>query len=215
MNNKKRLSDLLRDEAQRSPDTESIEEVVDLAADTTLAETEPLDETDVSAVNTSSRTKRTNPTKAELETTLTELQAALQAAQIREEHLGQQIANLQLELQEQKTLVHNLQPTLEQTNQLKTELEQAKKVILQLSEINSKSTPSAIAPKKESQANSKPTQSAAITPRKESRDFRAQNLNLKKLPQHSIQPHQSLEPNPPDSHGSNTKLSNKDIGWFD
>lgn len=215
--NKKRLSDLLRDEAEKSPETESIEEVVNnLEVDTTLSDIEPLDETldEHSPVNTTSRARRTSPTKAELETTLTELQEALQAAQMREESLGQQIADLQLELQEQKLLVKNLQPILEQTNQLKTELEQAKKVILQLSEINSASTQSAIAPKKESQANSKPTQSA-ITPRKESRDFRAQNLNLKKLPHHSIQPPQSLEPNPPDSPGSNSKLSNKDIGWFD
>lgn len=196
--NKKRLSDLLRDEAQKSPD-ESIEEVVNnLEVDITLPETEPLDETldEHSPVNTTSRTKRTTPTKAELETTLTELQEALQAAQMREESLGQQIVDLQLELQEQKLLVKTLQPILEQTNQLKTELEQAKKVILQLSEINSKSTQSAITPKKES-------------------EFRAQNLNLKKLPHHSIQPPQSLEPNPPDSPGSNSKLSNKDIGWFD
>ena len=197
--NKKRLSDLLRDEAQKSPD-ESIEEVVNnLEVDITLPETEPLDETldEHSPVNTTSRTKRTTPTKAELETTLTELQEALQAAQMREESLGQQIVGLQLELQEQKLLVKTLQPILEQTNQLKTELEQAKKVILQLSEINSKSTQS------------------AITPKKESGDFRAQNLNLKKLPHHSIQPPQSLEPNPPDSPGSNSKLSNRDIGWFD
>lgn len=141
--NKKRLSDLLRDEAEKSPDTESIEEVVNnLEVDTTLSDTEPLDETsdEHSPVNITSRAKRTSPTKAELETTLTELQEALQAAQIREESLGQQIAGLQLELQEQKTLVKNLQPILEQTNQLKTELEQAKKVILQLSEINSTST---------------------------------------------------------------------------
>ena len=197
--NKKRLSDLLRDEAQKSPD-ESIEEVVNnLEVDITLPETESLDETldEHSPVNTTSRTKRTNPTKAELETTLTELQEALQAAQMREESLGQQVVDLQLELQEQKLLVKTLQPILEQTNQLKTELEQAKKVILQLSEINSKSTQS------------------AITPKKELGDFRAQNLNLKKLPHHSIQPPQSLEPNPPDSPGSNSKLSNKDIGWFD
>ncbi|MBW4638103.1 MAG: hypothetical protein KME05_07670 [Gloeocapsa sp. UFS-A4-WI-NPMV-4B04] len=213
--NKKRLSDLLRDEAQKSPD-ESIEEVVNnLEVDITLPETESLDETldEHSPVNTTSRTKRTNPTKAELETTLTELQEALQAAQMREESLGQQVVDLQLELQEQKLLVKTLQPILEQTNQLKTELEQAKKVILQLSEINSKSTQSAITPKKEAQVNYKPTQSA-ITPKKES-EFRAQNLNLKKLPHHSIQPPQSLEPNPPDSPGSNSKLSNKDIGWFD
>ena len=105
--NKKRLSDLLRDEAQKSPD-ESIEEVVNnLEVDITLPETEPFDETldEHSPVNTTSRTKRTTPTKAELETTLTELQEALLAAQMREESLGQQVVDLQLELQEQKLLV--------------------------------------------------------------------------------------------------------------
>lgn len=191
---KKRLVDLLREEAQESPDpeTEVTQEAApdQLEADTTLLETEPPDKTtaEPSSVDPAAtlRAKRTDPTKAEPETTVLELQEILQAAYGKENSLQQQIANLQSDLQEQKILVQKLQATLEQSNQIKAELEQAKKVILQLSEANSKTTQEVNAPKQENKGTS------------------SQKLGLKKLPHHSIQ-----------SNAPASNISNVDIGWFD
>jgi len=220
---KKRLSDLLREEAQKSPDpeAEAIQEVAPepLEPDPTLDETEQLYETsdEPSPVNTSAtpRAKRTGPTKAELETKMTELREALLEAHGKETSLQQQIADLQSDLQEQKILVQKLQAALEQTNQIKAELEQAKKVILQLSEVGSKTTQAVNTPKKENEGFKSQkltlTTQEVNTPKKENEGFKQQKLTFKKLPQHSIQP------NFPDSKPSNPekKLSNKDIGWFD
>ena len=144
---KKRLVDLLQEEAQKSPDPE---EAASDQPDPTLAETEPVDETtdEPSKVNTPARAKHI-PTKADLETTVSELSEALEAAQKKESSLQQQIAGLQSDLQEQKILLQKLLAELEPTNQIKAELEQAKKVILQLLEANSKTTQAADPPKKE------------------------------------------------------------------
>ncbi len=198
---KKRLGELLREEAQESPDpaTEVIQEAApdQLEAETALSETELPDETttEPSSVEpaVTLRARRTGPTKAELETTVLELQEILQAAYGKENSLQQQIANLQSDLQEQKILVQNLQAALEQSHQIKAELEQAKKVILQLSAANSKTTREVNLPKKE-----------VNTPKQEKKGTSSQKLGLKKLPYHSIQP---------DSPSG--KTFEKNVGWFD
>jgi chromosome segregation ATPase len=194
---KKRLADLLQEETQKSPDLET--DIIQEPApdqpsepDPTVSEAEPLYETTEEPspvkMSASPQAKRTSPTKAELETTVTELREALQAAKGKEDFLQQQITDLQSDLHEQKILVQKLQAELGQTNEIKAEFEQAKKVILQLSE-----------------ASSKPTQEVN-TRKKENKDFSSQKLALKKLPQHSIEP----KLNSPSS-----KVSNADIGWFD
>jgi len=196
MMTKKRLADLLREEAQQSPEleTEAIQETAPdqpLEPDTTLSETEPLDETtaEPSPVDPSAaaRAKRLGPpTKADLEMTVAELSEALQSAHGRENFLQQQLANLQLDLQEQKRLVQNLQAALEQAEQLKVEFEQAKEVILKLTEANSKKSPE------------------VKTARQEEQGFKPQNSGLKTIPYHSIQ-----------QSAPSTKLSNADVGWVD
>jgi predicted RNase H-like nuclease (RuvC/YqgF family) len=190
---KKRLEDLLREEAGKPLDSETKalpETALDqLPTDVTPSEMEPLSGINVEPSpenSTISRPKRSNPTKAELETTVTELQEALQAAYQNESSLQQQVANLQLELQEQKTLVEKLQAVVEQVDQLKAELEEAKAVILQLSETNSRTTQKTIAKEQEI------------------KDSRSRTLSLKKLPR------QVTQPNIPSK-----KLSDRDIGWFD
>ena len=183
---KKRLVDLLQEEAQKSPDLE--EAAPDqLEPDPPLSLPEPVDETtdEPSQVNTAARAKRV-PTKAELETTVSELSEALQVAHDKENSLQQQITNLQSDLQEQKILLQRLLAELEPTNQFKAELDQAKKVILQLLEANSKTTQEANTPKKENKGTS------------------SQKVALKKLPQHSIQP---------DSPSG--KTFERNVGWFD
>lgn len=176
---KKRLEDLLREEAGKPHDSET----------EALPEMKSLSETnaDPLPINgpATSRPKRTNPTKAELETTVSELEEALDTAHQNENSLQQQVADLQSELQEQKTLVEKLQEVLEHSDQLKAELEEAKAVILRLSATNSKTTQYDI--------------------RKGSKDVAgSQALSLKKLP------HQVTQSDIPSK-----KLTDRDIGWFD
>lgn len=121
-----------------------------------------------------------------LKTTVTELKELMQETHRKENSSEQQFADLQSDLQDQKTLIQKLQADLNQVNQLKAELEQAKKVILQLAEVNSKLT------------------QEVDTLRKENEGFKSQKLGLKKLP------HQSMQPN-----SSSIRISNTDIGWVD
>ena len=189
---KKSLGDLLREEAQQPPDpeAEAIQEAASepLEPSSTLSETEPINETtdQPPQVNTATTRAKRIPTKAELETTVSELSEALQAAHRKESSLQQQIADLQSDLQEQKILLQKQIAELEPTKQIKAELEQAKKVILQLLEANSKTTQEANTPKKENKGTS------------------SQKVALKKLPQHSIQP-----------DSSSGKTFERNVGWFD
>ena len=155
---RKRLEDLVREEAQKSlkPENEAAtaEQTIELEA-TVVPETD----NDQSL----SGAKRATPTKADLETTLKELKAALQAAEEDNSSWQQQTATLQSDLQEQKTLVEKLQ----------VELNQAKQLILKLTESNSPP------PQKE---NPQPSP-------KENKSIKPQNLSLrtKTIPYHSMQ----------------------------
>jgi predicted RNase H-like nuclease (RuvC/YqgF family) len=192
---KKRLADLLREEAQQSPEleTEAIQEAPGEPLEPlTLSETEPTDETtaDPSPINLSVAPRANKrlgpPTKADLETTVAELREALQSAHGRENSLQQQLDTLQLELQEQKRLVQNLQAAVEQAEQIKVEYERAKEVILKLTEANSKKSPE------------------VNLARQEDQGFKSQKSELKKIPYHSIR-----------QSAPSTKLSNADVGWVD
>ncbi len=172
---KKRLEDLLREEAEKSPQLED---------QTIQVPSEEILEPDTISVSETSHSRRTSPTKAELETMLKELRAALEAAQEENTALQQEIVALHSDSQEQKTLVEKLQ----------SELEQAKKMILQLSEHNSK--PAAI-------VNSKP---AAIvnTATGKNQSTKLQKFAVDKSPRPTDQPNSQ-------SNG----LFNQDVGWFD
>ena len=204
---KKRLADLIQEEAQKPGDSdEATQEATPeqtLEPDASLSDTELSDETtadettaELPPVNTStpSRAKRTNLTKAELETTLAELRDALQAAHQKENFLQQQIAGLKSDFQEQNKLVQKLQAEVEQADRVKAELEQAKKVILQLAEANSKVIQD-VNTSKQQEVN---------TSKQADESFRFQKSGLKKIPYSSIQP------NLPSS-----KIPDKDIGWVD
>lgn len=149
---KKSLTDLLREEVQKSPELESELEGENIQDTTAVEELQ---------MNTPSkaRTRTSSTTKAELETTVAELKAALKkaekAAQDKEEiftdlkkaleeshenegSLQQQINELQSELQQQKQFVEKLQNAQKQLEQIKTEFEKAKKAAVQLAEVNEK-----------------------------------------------------------------------------
>ena len=147
---KKSLTDLLREEVQKSPDLEA-----ENAQEITAVEESPM--------NTPSKpgTRNSSPTKADLETTVAQLTAALEKAkqatpaqaelvselknaltesQEKESSLQQQITELQSELKQQKQTVEKLQAQLEKLDPLKIEFEQAKTAALQLAQVNEKLT---------------------------------------------------------------------------
>ncbi len=189
MTTKKRLADLLREEAQQPPDpVEAIQEAAPepLEPAPTLSETQPSHDPDQpSPLNAATPAKRI-PTKAELETTVSELREALNESHGKENSLRQQIADLKSDLQEQKILLQKLLAELEPANQIKAELEQAKKVILQLLEDSSKTT------------------QEVNTAKKEKENSKSQKLALKKSP------HTSIEPSSPSD-----EVFERNVGWFD
>jgi hypothetical protein len=179
---KKRLSDVLREEAQKTSESSDVWEpqkqddrLPEAAAETleTTVETTAIDaeaanmeaiDTEASRVPEDSESeeqsaaeaakpvssashRRASSTKADLESLVAELRTALddarKTAQATETALQQQVAALQADLQTQQGLTQKLQTDLREFQQLKTELEDAKKMILRLSQVNTKPTPAA------------------------------------------------------------------------
>ncbi|QDL11566.1 hypothetical protein DP113_30140 [Brasilonema octagenarum UFV-E1] len=135
---KKRLSDLLQEEAQKLSPSEGETTIdVDAVADdnsstSSDSDTENEEETQQAAETTTS--KRTTPTKAELEATVKELKEALEKAQKKETSLVKQLKNtLEKTQQNQASVVNELKETMEKTQkkeasvvkQLKETLEKA------------------------------------------------------------------------------------------
>jgi hypothetical protein len=122
---KKSLSDLIQEEAQKFTPTggESAIEVsaVEVAEQTISAAEAPTQASEPTS------SKRTGPTKADLEITVKELQETLQEADQKQKTLQQKIVDLQSTLFEQKTLAERLIKELDET----------KKTALHLAEANS------------------------------------------------------------------------------
>ncbi|MBE9125941.1 MULTISPECIES: hypothetical protein [unclassified Coleofasciculus] len=152
---KKRLTDLLREEVEKlaEPDEENNETSgeQDLEQDTEAVEKPTM------TTQSKSNARRSAPTKAELEATVTELRAALEETQHqdttlielkealeeanqREASLQQQITDLQANLEQQKDSVEKLQQQLKTIEGLKAEFEQAKKAAVQLAQANERLT---------------------------------------------------------------------------
>jgi chromosome segregation ATPase len=123
---KKRLSDLLQEEAEKLTPTQSESAIevaaVEVAEDTSEAEESPTQTQELTS------NRRTNPTKADLEVTIKELKETLEQSQKNEKTLQQQITELKSAASEQKA----------STQRLTKELDDAKKTVLQLAEANSK-----------------------------------------------------------------------------
>ncbi|HEY9699746.1 MAG TPA: hypothetical protein V6D10_20970 [Trichocoleus sp.] len=161
---KKRLSDLLREEAQKSGEAAS-EQSENQQTEGTIApaaekanepakaapEAEPPEAAQPVEPEASpeepSHQRKSSPTKVELEGLVAELKAALaasrQTTQQQEDALNQQITTLQASLQDQQSLIEKLQTEVQQAQSLKKELEEAKQMILQLSQANAKPAPAA------------------------------------------------------------------------
>jgi hypothetical protein len=188
---KKRLSDLLREEVNKSadggesaaPSAESASTEASAQPDPTPAEAnatdptptqapqgeplrlglhpsqqgkaeapapEPIAEPIAELTPTNGTGRRHSPTKADLEATIAELKTQLAAAQQQsqqqvqqqsqqqETQLNQQLDRLQTEVKRQQATIEQLQGEIQHAKSLRAELEEARQVILKLSEINAK-----------------------------------------------------------------------------
>lgn len=193
---RKRLGDLVRQEAQdRSEDEADNATALEVEATVVPEASEEADDESVA-----SGAKRSNPTKADLETTVKELKAALQAAESDNNSWQEKNSALQSELQQHKALVDKLQ----------IELEEAKQTILKLTESNSP-PPKSPPPKLENNYPPAKVENNSPPPKIEKNTTKSP-LALRKLPYHSIQPNSSfadISDSNPDS------ISNSDLGWFD
>lgn len=159
---RKNLSDLLRQEAQKSPNSEAEtvkndDKIIDVPALATV-EVAAEEVKEEASIDDKTAAKRSTHTKAELETTIAELQATLETAketeangqkeiaelrsqlkksQQNEQKLEKELAELRSEIESQKKLLKQQEQKLEKTNQIKKELDEAKKTSLQLANANS------------------------------------------------------------------------------
>lgn len=153
---KKRLADMLKAELQKSPepkveivpeikDDRNLESVSIAPAESSVGVQQTFQDavvTQESPMNPpakpSARRRTTNPANADLEVTVTNLREDLKEAQQKESSLQQQINDLQTALQEQQTSLNKLQDDQEQTNYLKSRVEEVKQDALHLAEVNDK-----------------------------------------------------------------------------
>ncbi|MDZ7996227.1 MAG: hypothetical protein RM022_011925 [Nostoc sp. EfeVER01] len=133
MARKQSLSDLLQEEAQKFTPPEG-ESAIEVTAEKVVEEQAASDEESLGQPLEPASTKRTSPTKADLEATVKELTSNLETSHKKEASLGQEITDLQSKLSKQKTFVSEQKSLLEQ---LTKELDETKKAALQLAEANS------------------------------------------------------------------------------
>ncbi|MEH2107781.1 hypothetical protein [Nostoc sp.] len=133
MARKQSLSDLLQEEAQKFTPSEG-ESAIEVTAEKIVEEQASDDEESLGQPLELTSTKRTSPTKADLEATVKELTSNLETSHKKEASLGLEVADLQSKLSKQKTFVSEQKSLLEQ---LTKELDETKKAALQLAEANS------------------------------------------------------------------------------
>ncbi|MDZ7952941.1 hypothetical protein [Nostoc sp. DedQUE09] len=133
MARKQSLSDLLQEEAQKFTPPEG-ESAIEVTAEKIVEEQASDDEESLGQPLEPTSTKRTSPTKADLEATVKELTSNLETSHKKEASLEQEITDLQSKLSKQKTFVSEQKSLLEQ---LTKELDETKKTALQLAEANS------------------------------------------------------------------------------
>ncbi|MBD2244477.1 hypothetical protein [Nostoc sp. FACHB-888] len=167
MARKQSLSDLLQEEAQKFTPPEG-ESAIEITAEEIAEQQASSDDESSAQTPEPNSTKRTTPTKAELEVIVKELTTNLEESHKKEASLEQEIADLQSKLSRQKTLVSE-QKSLAQ--QVAKELDETKKTALQLAEANSKLIEEINALKQTAEDNSKLAvalkETSAIKPVKE------------------------------------------------
>jgi chromosome segregation ATPase len=195
MARKQSLSDLLQEEAQKFTPPEG-ESAIEVTAEPIAEEQASLDEESSAQTPELNSTKRTSPTKADLEATVKELTSNLEKSHQKESSLEQEIANLQSKLSKQQTLGSE-QKLL--TQQVAKELEETKKTALQLAEANSQLIEEINALKQTAEDNSKKLvvkETSAIKPVKDHYN----PLNYKKSHRSSETLAQNQPQNQPDQY---------------
>jgi chromosome segregation ATPase len=195
MARKQSLSDLLQEEAQKFTPPEG-ESAIEVTAEAIAEEQASLDEESSAQTPELNSTKRTSPTKADLEATVKELTSNLEKSHQKESSLEQEIANLQSKLSKQQTLGSE-QKLL--TQQVAKELEETKKTALQLAEANSQLIEEINALKQTAEDNSKKLvvkETSAIKPVKDHYN----PLNYKKSHRSSETLAQNQPQNQPDQY---------------
>ncbi|MCC5617272.1 hypothetical protein LC605_19725 [Nostoc sp. CHAB 5836] len=99
---KQSLSELLQEEAQKFTPPEG-ESAIEVTAEKIVEEQASSDEESSAETPDPTSTKRTSPTKADLEATVKELTSNLETSHKKEASLGQEVAELQSKLSKQKT----------------------------------------------------------------------------------------------------------------
>jgi len=145
---RKRLSDMLREEAQKPVETESESALTDQAPVSSAGAAQSKPAAKPKSTTTGSRAASASQSSiaAKAEATaiapeVTRLKAELETAAKQVADLNQQITDLKAELGNQSTAAKKLQTNSEKaeqrSQQLETELSEAKQTILQLAEVNS------------------------------------------------------------------------------
>ena len=152
--------------------------------------------------------------QARLETTVAELKAALQEAKVREEVLQRQVESLQTDLTAAQETLGQLQQEQNHAVQTKTELEEARKVILQLSELNADLNEQLkVAKTVPVKTVNQPVPSALQAPAK----FPAHDASRMITPEMHSQVELRRMLKHPTAPGAppNTAMTNEEIGWVD
>ncbi len=153
MASKKNLSDLLREEVNKIPQSNPSDQQAaqvkpslsehQLASEEASMSTSTPDHAKGTTKTTTGTTRRSSTrksssrlTKIELESKVTSLTEGLKAAQEKESSLQEQIDHLESTLEQQNSSIQDLQDSLAQTQSLQTKLEQAKKDVLKLAQEN-------------------------------------------------------------------------------
>lgn len=247
---RKRLSDLLREEAKKASESEP-QDGQEPDASATPGESsektpQPQQPTPKSTAQSKVKSTASNdsasqttvdteavalPEEAsapavELEAMIAELKTALsttrQTAEQQEAALKADIANLKQELQNKQKQIDQFHSEVQQIQYLKTELEDARKMILQLSQVNAQPAPPTPSPPStrvaEPELESSPNvaQTAKPLPVKARGDRKPHEIELHKILDHPTQP--GTLPTMPSEKitvQETSKLSDTDMGWVD
>lgn len=234
MATRKQLSDVLREEANKSstPETESKAEDWEQSNQAKASKptsTKPASKTGQSASQPAAQSKKPKTSEAldpsvvvtALDGETDDLRTALDDARMREGVLQRKIDALESDLDKHRTLVQQLTTDLEQAKHSKAELDEAKRVIVQLSELNSnlavaakasklaQVTPQAAEPSAPPQVAKSPA-----TPPPAATNARTVHPGHTTSQRSQIELHRMFD-HPVLPAPSSTSLSDDEIGWVD
>ncbi|MBF2026788.1 MAG: hypothetical protein IGS48_08480 [Oscillatoriales cyanobacterium C42_A2020_001] len=219
---RKRLSDLLREEANKPADggAETGADEQAAIAQPTSSNSSKNNPTKISETPSSKATS--SPANAALNSKIAELQQALETAKQHENDLKHQVTDLKADLKTQTAATKKLQTqleTVEQRNhQLETELAEAKQTVLQLADGNSQLKQEIDSLKHAHKPTTLAAPSKPATPAVKSNES-AQSLAARPLTQQEIlrrrQADSLAHPVFPTTDKSPGHLSEQDMGWVD